>query len=139
MPMKLRHVQFVYLVVLLGSLRMAGASILPAGEFGRDGRTLASVLCRDSGGVWTEITLVDTGLGWNDGRAAIVLIERFTGGVRDLLPLAGRPFPGLSDRSMLALPAASLAACKTAWTMKAPAAQCMAIHTITGAEIIARS
>lgn len=131
--MKLRHVQLVYLVVLLSSLRMAGASILPAGEFGRDGRTLGSVLCRDCGGVWTEITLVGTGLDWSSGSGAVVVIERFSGGVRGLLPQVGRGFPGMSNQLTLDLPAESLAAYNTAWAVKPPAAQCMTIYSITGA------
>jgi hypothetical protein len=137
--MKLRRVQFVYLVVLLSSLRMAGASILPAGEFGRDGRTLGSVLCRDCGGVWTEITLVDTGLGWTNGNGAVVVIERFTGGVRGLLPQVGRDFAGIRDRSTFGIPAAALATYNTAWTMKPPAAQCMMVYTMTGAGSGSRS
>ena len=117
--MKLRHVQFVYLVVLLSSLRMAGASILPAAEFGMDGRTLGSVLCRDCGGVWTEITLVDTGLDWSSGSGAIVVIGRFSGDGHGLLPQTGRSFGVLHDPSTFDLPAASLAAHNTAWTVKA--------------------
>jgi hypothetical protein len=60
---------------------MAGASILPNGEYGMAGRYLGSVLCQDCAGVWMEITLVDTGPDWGNGSGTFVLVERFTGGV----------------------------------------------------------
>ena len=128
--MKLRSIQFVYLVVLLSSLRMAGASILPVGGYGMEGRYLGSGVCRDCAGIWTEITLVDTGHDWGSGRGTFVMIERFTGGMR-VIPQPERRFPVMSDASSLALSAESLAAYNTAWTMKPPAAQCMTIYTIT--------
>jgi hypothetical protein len=134
--MKLRPIQFVYVVVLLSSLRMAGASILPAGEFGMDGRYLGSVLCQDCAGIWTEITLVDRGPDWGSGSGTFVMIERFSGrvhgGATVLIPQPERRFPVIGGASTLALPVASLAAYRTAWAMKPPAAQCMTIYTITG-------
>ncbi len=133
--MKLRPIQLVYLVVLLSSLRMAGASVLPVGEFGMDGRYLGSVLCQDCSGIWTEITLVDLGPG--SGSGTFVRIERFAGlghgGATTLIPHPDYRFPMLSSASHLALPVASLATYRTAWTMKPPAAQCTSIYTITGA------
>ncbi|HEY4380831.1 MAG TPA: hypothetical protein VGN01_10835 [Acidobacteriaceae bacterium] len=129
--MKLRPIQFVYLAILLSSLHMAGASILPASMSGVDGRYLGSVLCRDSAGMWTEITLVDTGHEWGSGRCTLVMIERFSGGGRSL-PQVGRDFLGRIDSSAVALPAESLAAYKVAWGVKAPAAHCMSVHTISG-------
>lgn len=212
--MKLRPIQFVCLIVLFSSLRMAGASVLPNGEYGMDGFYVGSVLCQDCSGIWTEITLVDAGPDWVSGSGTFVLIERYTGGVHggntvisrgdwrtvewvkggdytgtmELRPekkdgnsatpsylfcdrgrslqilnqarsrisadkpitlprVIPRPEPrflvsdadsGLTLRARvgdgfeLALPVASLATYRTAWTMKPPAAQCMTIHTITG-------
>jgi hypothetical protein len=129
--MKLRPIQFVYLVVLLSSLRMAGASILPAGELQMDGHYLGSVLCRDCAGIWTEITLVDAGPAWGSGSGTFVVIERFTGGVH-LIQQPERRFPAMSDKFTFALPVASVAAFNIAWAMKPPAAQCMTIYSITG-------
>jgi hypothetical protein len=133
--MKLRPIQLVYMVVLLSSLRMAGASILPVGEFGTDGRYLGSVLCQDCSGNWTEITLVDLGSG--SGSGTFVRIERFAGighgGAITLIPQPEHRFPVLSSASHLALPVASLATYRTAWAMRPPAAQCISIYTITGA------
>ena len=113
------------MVVLLSSLRMAGASIVPVSEFAMDGRYLGSVLCQDSTGIWTEITLVDRGLG--TGSNTFVMIERFTGrGHGSTTTLISQPdssFTGLSRASTLDLSATSLAAYRTAWTIKPPAAQ----------------
>jgi hypothetical protein len=202
------------LVVLLSSLRVAGASVLPNGEFGMGGRYIGSVLCQDCAGVWTEITLVDFGPDWGSGSGSFVLIERFTGGVHggavvlsqgdwstvdwikggnysgtielrpdhhdgasaapryffcdhgrslrilnqdrssisankpvELMRVIAQPEPRflvtvadsgtalharVGDTFTVALPVASLAAYRTAWTMKPPAAQCMTIYTITG-------
>ena len=114
---------------------MAGASILPVGEFGMDGRYLGSVLCQDCAGIWTEITLVDVGPG--SGNGTFVMIGRFTGrvhgGASGMIPQPDYRFPVLSSASHLALPVASLATYRTAWAMRPPAAQCTSIYTITGA------
>jgi NlpE N-terminal domain len=207
--LRLRPLQFVCLVLLLGSLRGAQGSVLPVGEYGMDGRYLGTVLCQDCAGVWTEITLTDTGVDWGNGSGTFVMIERFAGGSHggatvltlgdwsavewakggnytgtiELHPTAGqlrylfcdhgrslrilnpdrtpvsplrqdtlqRVIPQsqphfllsaadsgttlharIGDTITLALPVASLASYRTAWTMKPPAAQCMTVYTITG-------
>jgi hypothetical protein len=212
--MKLSSIQHVCLLLLLSSLCAANASILPAGEYGMEGRYLGSVLCQDCAGIWTEITLIDTGPDWGSGNGTFVMIERFTGGVhggatvlsqgdwsavdwvkgadytgtielrpeknggssatprylfcdhgrslrilnRDkssistLRPVklerfipAPEPhflmtdadagttvYARVGDTIILALPVASMATYRTAWTMKGPAAQCVTIYSITG-------
>jgi hypothetical protein len=143
--MKVRSVQLVCIIILLSSMRMAGASVLPGGEYGIGGRYVGSVLCQDCAGVWTTITLIHTGDDWRSGSGTLVMIERFTGrSPRILNPDRGFRLKAVTSESggdvhrgtgstlILALPVESLAAYHTVWTMKPPAVQCITVHTVTG-------
>jgi hypothetical protein len=142
--MRVRSVQLVCIIILLGSMRMAGASVLAGSEYGMRGRYVGSVLCQDCAGVWTEITLIDTRDDWRSGSGALVMIERFPG--RSLWTLnpdrrstlkavtfnANSATIHARAGDTLTLPVESLAAYRTAWTMKPPAAQCVTIYANTG-------
>jgi len=45
-----------------------------------EGKYIGVLLCADCAGVWTEVTLEDSGADWGEGSGTFVMTERFTGG-----------------------------------------------------------
>jgi hypothetical protein len=115
--MKLRPVHLVGLILLLSALRGAEGTVLPAGEYGLDGR-YGVVLSQDRAGVWTEVKLSEHKSGWRIGTGGFILPARFIGKPRNTRDTG--------------LPSAALATFRTPWTMRPPAAQCAAVHSATG-------
>jgi hypothetical protein len=113
---KLRPAHLVGLILLLSALRGAEGAILPAGEYSFDAR-YGLVLSQDRAGVWTEVKQTDHKSTW-----------RLIGGGFILSPHIATPPANHVEKN---LPAAELAATRTPWTMRPPAAQCAALHCAT--------
>jgi hypothetical protein len=113
--MKFRTPHLVCLILLLSALRGADGSVLPAGEYGFEGR-YGLVLSQDNAGAWTEVTLDNHAPGWGNGN--FILPNRVTGNV-------GYAFEA-------GLPIAARAAYRTPWTMRPPSAQSVSVHAVTG-------
>lgn len=67
-------------LALLGFAR-AEATLIPLGEYPMGGTYSGIVPCSDCAGIWTELTLNDTGVDAGQGKGTFVMTERFTGGV----------------------------------------------------------
>ena len=113
----LRASRLVCLLLLLTALRGVDGSVLPAGEYGFDGR-YGLVLSQDSAGVWTRVALIDHGPGGRTGNGHFFVGVRFKGGIGALDVDSAKN---------------SRAIAHAVWTMRPPAAQCAAVFATTNA------
>jgi hypothetical protein len=113
--MKLRTRHLFCMLLLLSALRAADGAMLPSGQNGFDAHYLSALLSQDGAG--SKVTLNDHRINLGSGNGHL-------------------SFPGFSNRFsntlQLGLPVASLATYRTAWTMRPPAAQSVALHAVTG-------
>lgn len=100
------------MLLLLTALRAANGAMLPSGQNGFDAHYLSALLSQN--GADAKVTLKDHRINLGSG-----------GGY--FIPAASKP----ADTLPLGLPVASLAATRTAWTMRPPAAHSVALHTAT--------
>src|SRR4051794_33264911 len=115
--MRLRPHHLVGLILLLTALRGAEGAVLPAGEYTIDSR-YGLVLSQDRSGVWTEVKLSDHKPGWRIGSGGLFLPAHAAGTLRPPVDTGLTP--------------AALSSFRTPWTMRPPAAQCAAVHSVTG-------
>jgi hypothetical protein len=118
MLVKLRTRHLVCMLLLLSALRAADGSILPSGQNGFDAHYLSALLSQDGTGFSPKVTLSDHRFNWGSGNGYFTATRRFD--------------RNRGDDSQLGLPAGSLATYRTAWTMRPPAAQSVALHAVTG-------
>ncbi len=140
--MKLRPTQFVYLVILLSTLRLAEAATLPHGDRGATHHALGELLNPDGSGLWTQATLVDQENLWG---ATVTMVElrllpAHPTVVRMANPFATQfiPFQTSPDPARHNLPvptdlgAQALRTTRTPWSMRPPSAHCVALQSVTG-------
>jgi hypothetical protein len=111
--MKLRTRHLVCMMLLLSALRAADGSVLPAEHYGFSGHYIGVLLSQDHTGVWTKVTVHDHARNWGSGGFLAA----------DLTEKLGHTFEAASN--------ASLAAYRTTWTMRPPAAHCAALYAAT--------
>jgi hypothetical protein len=108
--MKFRTRHLVCMMLLLSALRAADGSVLPTGRYGFDSHHIAVLLSQGSASAWT---MADHKASWGNGV--------FIPGVRF----------SESASFQLDLPSGPLAAYRTAWTMRPPAAHSAAVRDAT--------
>ena len=120
--MQLRTRHLVYMVLLFSALRAADGSTLSVSECGFGNHYIGTLLDRDVTANWTKAS----------AQKAALKAQRLIGSGHGRLAFLPT---GVSAPLKISLPSASLAAVRTPWTMRPPAAHCAALHGVSGSSI----